>query len=233
MSPTRASSTRNHDGDGLLRGGCAHRAGGARAFTLLETALTLVIIAVGVLAVIDAQRYFTQGNSWSSHAATATFLANEIRELSSRLPRHDPVSGLSIIDDALVGWGPESGEVTAADFDDIDDFDGLSFRFDGTPADGPLILDDDLPGPIDAFGNLIDDLGGDGTFGWIQTVLVDKVDPFDFAQVLPVDYQLPPDGAFAGLGVDAFPLRVTVIVSYQGRYDQAPEEVARVAWIVP
>ena len=116
-----------------------------RAFTLLETALTLVIIAVGVLAVVEAQQYFMQDNRWSSHAASGTFLANEIRELTRPLPRHDPVSGLTIVDGAVIGWGAEAAEVAAEDFDDVDDFDGMSFRFDGTPAgdaDGQPVLDE-------------------------------------------------------------------------------------------
>jgi type II secretory pathway pseudopilin PulG len=222
----------------------ARRTGG---FTLLETALTLVIIAVGVLAVVDAQQYFMQGNRWSSHAASGTFLANEIRELTRSLPRHDPVGGLTLIDGNLVGWGREPGEVQVGDFDDIDDFDGMSFRFDGTPATpgegGPILDDDELPGPIDAFGQVIAGLDamipGDGgkvpatTFGWVQAVFVDKVDPFDYAQVLPPSFEIPPAGNFAGVPVDRFPLRVTVIVSYQGPFDSEPGEVTRVSWIVP
>ena len=50
-----------------------------RAFTLIETSLALVIIAVGVLALIEAQTAFIKTNDWSSHAATANYLANEVR----------------------------------------------------------------------------------------------------------------------------------------------------------
>ena len=221
-----------------------------RGFTLLETAMTLVIIAVGVLAIIESQQYFFSANTWSSHAATGTFLANEIREMTRRYPKHDPVTGLTLLDDGiggttLEGWGHEAGEITVADFDDIDDFDGMSFRFDGTAAqniDGEYIIDDDdLPGPIDAFGLVIDGLdGADGidgqdvaAFGWSQFVTVEKVDPFDYTTVYDNDFSLPPAGTFPGLAVDQFPLRVTVVVEYQGPYDNAPAEVARVSWIVP
>ena len=41
-----------------------------RAFTLLETALAMVIIMVGVVAMIEAQRGFITSNGWSSHEAT-------------------------------------------------------------------------------------------------------------------------------------------------------------------
>jgi len=221
------------------------------AFTLLETAMTLVIIAVGVLAIIESQQYFFQANTWSSHAATGTFLANEIREMSRKYPKHDPVTGLALIDDGggpvLMGWGFENGEITVADFDDIDDFDGMSFRFDGTGAtqdeDGVFVIDDnDLPGPIDAFGLVIDDLdgadggAGDGetpVFGWSQSVVVEKMDPFDYTVVYDNDFFLPPAGTFPGLMVDQFPLRVTVTVDYQGPFDITPQEVSRVSWIVP
>lgn len=218
-----------------------------RAFTLLETAMTLVIIAVGVLAIIESQQYFFKANTWSSHAATGTFLANEVREMTRRYSKHDPVTGLSMINiggaDELVGWGFEAGEITVADFDDIDDFDGMSFRFDGTAAsqneDGVFIIDDnDLPGPIDAFGLVIEnldgaDLDGEPSWGWSQFVTVEKVDPFDYTIVYDPDFSLPPAGTFPGLRVDQFPLRVTVTVEYQGPLDAEPAEVSRVSWIVP
>ncbi|MDX2115443.1 MAG: hypothetical protein SFZ24_07450, partial [Planctomycetota bacterium] len=62
------------------------------AFTLLETALATVIIAVGVLALIEAQAAFSSNNDWSTSSATGTYLANELRERMRVLPRHDPVT---------------------------------------------------------------------------------------------------------------------------------------------
>jgi len=219
---------------------------GRRGFTLLETALTLVIISVGVLAIVESQQYFFQANGWSSHAAAGTFLANEIREMTHGYARHDPVGGLTLVDDGaggteLIGWGPEPGEVTVQDFDDLDDFDGFTFRWDGTGAteqDGVLIIDDDdLPGPIDAFGNVIDGLDGAGgeqaAFGWAQTIFVEKVDPFDYTTTYAPADELPPAGSFDGLDVGDFPLRVTVVVTHQGPFDAEAQEVARVSWIVP
>ena len=216
-------------------------------FTLIETALTTVIIGVGVLALIESQQAFLQSNSWSTHAATATYLANEIREMTRKLPRHDPVTGLSLQNNAqggtvVAGWGPETGEITVDDFDDIDDFDGMTFRTSGTTG----VADGDLPGPIDAFGEVIPEILPDGTVmmdgngvpmplqGWSQVVTVEKVDPFNLATVRDHGYQVaaqPP--GFEGLRVDQFPLRVTVEVRYQGPYDTETRSIAHVVWVVP
>jgi len=210
----------------------------AGGFTLIETSLALVIIGVGVLAFIEAQNSFIKNNAWSSEAATATLLATEIRELSRKLPRHDPVTGLWLQGTGgaavLNGWGPDAGETIVDDFDDIDDFDGVRFGTDG-----------DLPGPINAFGEVVPAMDADGNvvngkdgqplplLGWSQTVLVEKVDPFDFSTVRPDKYREPASGSFPGRKVDEYPLRVTVIVEFQGPNDAAAREVTRVVWVVP
>lgn len=222
--------------------GLRRSAGGASAggFTLIETSLATLIIGIGVVAMVDAQTAFLVSNQWSSHAASATFLANEVRELTRNLPKHDPVNGLFIAEDdegneALFGWGPDAGETTVDDFDDIDDFDGMSFSFVGT--DG--IDDLDLPGPINAYREVIPDLNIEGEeqagamFGWSQVVLVSKVNPYDFAEVMDDNEVQDPDGSFPGRGVDEFPLRVTVEVYYQGVNDIEPSLVTEVTWIVP
>jgi len=217
-----------------------------RGFTLMETALTTVIIGVGVLALIDAQQAFMRTNNWSTQAATATYLANEIREMTRKLPRHDPVTGLYLTGTppgaTLNGWGPEPGEMTARDFDDIDDFDGMVFANDGTAG----VSDQDLPGPIDAFGSVIPEIIASGEVmtdgqgnvqpmqGWTQIVRVQKIDPFDMAQVRADDYTVapvPPD--FLGLRVDQFPLRVSVTVRYQGPFDATASDIVTVSWVVP
>lgn len=213
----------------------ARAAGG---FTLIETSLALVIIGVGVLAFIEAQNSFIRDNAWSSEAATATLLATEIREMTRKLPRHDPVTGLWLQGSGsaavLHGWGPDTGETVVEDFDDIDDFDGVRFGADG-----------DLPGPINAFGQVVPAMDAQGNVimgdddkplplqGWSQTVMVEKVDPFDFSTVRPDKYSEPAAGSFPGRAVDQYPLRVTVIVEYQGPNDAAAREVTRVVWVVP
>ncbi|MBL4697404.1 MAG: prepilin-type N-terminal cleavage/methylation domain-containing protein [Phycisphaerales bacterium] len=223
---------------------------GNGGFTLIETSMATVIIGVGVLAMVDAQSAFIVSNQWSSHAASATFLANEIRELTRNLPKHDPVNGLLLIDDGggnmiVSGWGDEEGEVTVDDFDDIDDFDGVTFSYVGTPG----LDDNDLPGPINSFGEVIPALShqgvemgstdsqsifsGDAMFGWFQTVSVEKIDPFDTSIVHPDDYFEAPNGSFPGRDVDEYPLRVSVSVFYQGANDIQADLVTTVTWIVP
>lgn len=205
----------------------------AGGFTLIETAMALVIIGVGVVAMVDAQTAFMKSNTWSSQAATATFLANEIREMTRHLDRHDPVTGLFLDGATLTGWGPEIGEVTVQDYDDLDDFDGVVFGALG-----------DFPGPINAYGDIIPQINPDGSImnsggmvvpmvGWTQRVEVVKVSPFNTGTPLDPDHVDPPSGDFKGRGVDKFPLLITVIVEYQGPYDDAPEEVTRISWIAP
>jgi len=219
-------------------------------FTLIETSMATVIIGVGVLAMVDAQSAFIVSNQWSSHAASATFLANEIRELTRNLPKHDPVTGLTLIDDGegnmvIAGWGTDGGEVTVDDFDDIDDFDGLTFSFIGTPG----LDDNDLPGPINAFGEVIpalsiegNELGstdnsstfsGEAMNGWYQTISVEKINPFDTSVVRANSFFELPNGSFPGRDVDEYPLRVSVFVFYQGVNDVTANLVTTVTWIVP
>lgn len=227
----------------------SRRRGHARGgFTLIEAALATVIIGVGVVAMVEAQQSFIKSNLWSSHAATGTFLANEVREFTRHLPKHDPVTGLylqsnGVGSSTLIGWGPEAGEVLPSDFDDLDDFDGVSFSFLGTVG----INDGDLPGPINAFGDVIPDILLDGSVavpdpetgdveamaGWIQTVIVQKVSPFDTSTVVADDATEPAFGDFKGRSVDQYPLRVTVEVTYIPPLDATGEVIARVTWIVP
>jgi type II secretory pathway pseudopilin PulG len=208
-------------------------------FTLIETALATVIIGVGVVAIVEAQQSFMRANTWSSQAATAAFLGNEIRELTRKLPRHDPVTGLFIADDGnggnlLVGWGPEGNEAEVSDFDDVDDLDGLEFGVAG-----------DFPGPIDAFGGIVPQTTLDGTVllddegdpvpmaGWSQSVTVEKVKPTDLAVILADNFKDDADPDQPWRDVDDFPLRVTVVVEFQGIYDSEPREITRIVWIVP
>ena len=95
----------------------AMRARSRAGFTLIEAALTTVIIGTGVLAIVAAQQAYHQKNDWAQRTATAQHLANELRELTMPLPMHDPVSG----DNEL---GPGTEEDAVADYDDLDDFAG-------------------------------------------------------------------------------------------------------------
>lgn len=201
-------------------------------FTLLETALTLVIIGVGVLAMVEAQAAFIQSNLWSSHAASGNFLAQEVREFTRNMTRHDPVRGLD--EDNAYAFGTEPGELTTDDLDDLDDLDGMRFGFGGN-----------MDGPISALGEVIPEINLDGTInldadgnpepmnGWAQTITVEKVEPFDSSWGRDDAYErdseedgLPP------LGRESFPLRVTVVVTYTSASGEELE-MARLSWIAP
>jgi prepilin-type N-terminal cleavage/methylation domain-containing protein len=247
LRATRAERPRSQ-GAGMVAyfSGPRCRARARRGFTLIETALTTVIVGVGVLALMEAQQAFLTSNNWSTHSTTATYLANEVREFTRKLPRHDPVTGLyfetSGSTTTLRGWGPETGETQIDDLDDIDDFDGLVFTPDGDtdPSDG------DLPGPIDGFGSVIPEILADGSMlvdgqnnplplrGWSQQVIVDKLDPSNTSVVRDDAYFVPPNPPiFDGIAVDRFPLRVTVNVRFQGPNEAQPNTVATLVWIVP
>jgi len=217
------------------RSAARHKRRRSRAgFTLIETALAVIIIGVGVLAMIDAQNAFTLSNRWSSRAATASYLAGEIRELTRHLPKHDPVTGLELNGGVLTGWGPEPGEVTVFDYNDLDDFDGVRFGDGG-----------DLPGPVSGFGDVIGELAPNGSVlvdengqvvpmrGWSQTVLVEKLDPWDTSIVVPDATSVAADEGVPARGPGQYPLRVTVIIEYREPNALDAEEVTRVSWIVP
>ena len=210
--------------------------GAARGFTLLETSMALVIIGVGVLAFVEAQQSFIKNNGWSSQAATGAYLANEIREFSRRLPRHDPVVGLYLDPDngnALTGWGLEGGESEILDINDVDDLDGIVFGGGG------------FAGPINAIGELVPETDANGTVvvddagqprslaGWTQAVSVEKLDPLNYGTARSDAYVIAASGNDPGTGIDGFPLRVTVVVSYQGPLDSEPTEITRTMWVVP
>lgn len=207
--------------------------------------MAVTIIGVGVLAMVEAQTAFIHANLWSSHAASGAYLGGEIRELMRGLPRHDPASGLS---GDPVAFGPEVGETTVDDFDDIDDFDGVIFGYNGT-MDGPLDAVGRLIPAIDNLGSL--DLAEDGDtmgmIGWSQEVIVEKVEPFDTSISRADDYyRVGPDSddltapigqdgsGLPPLKVDQFPLRVTVVVRYTpNQQDAETSEISRISWIVP
>lgn len=230
-----------------------------RGFTLLEVALTLIIVGVGVLAMVESQTSLVRKNEYSSLSATGTYLANELRERLRRLPRHDPVTGLRATNPdgtgAVVGWGPElysrpspdgagtvaAGELSPGNYNDLDDYDGAAFG--------------DLPGgfegPVDAFGRTITEIRADGSRetetpagaeeprpvslrGWSQRVRVTKVNPFDLSQALPREEG--PARRTPGappLALDRFPLRVTVEALYRGATDAQARVISRVEFVAP
>jgi hypothetical protein len=175
-----------------------HRACG---FTLIEAALTTVIIGTGVLAIVGAQQAYHQKNAWAQRAGTAMLLANEVREMTVPLPIFDPITGQDFI-------GPEPGENTVADYDDLDDFAGV-------PVDG------DYPGtsfdpPVDALRREIVDMPG-----WSQQVTVEGV----LEENIGSDISLAP-GAAGTL------TRLRVDVLYQGPNDANPSIITQLSWVI-
>jgi len=232
----KAQSNGNSAAGRHVRGRAACRARSSSAFTLLETMMALIIIGVGVLAFVDAQASFTRSNNWSSQAATGYLLANEVREFSRRLKRHDPVTGLVLVgsgaSQVLVGWGRETNELTVDDIDDLDDLDGLTFGTGGGFA-----------GPIDAFGHVVPQIAPDGTIqmngtnpvpmqGWSQRITIQKVDLYNFNTVRDHNYQQTATTQLPFIPVDQFPLRVTVAVFYQEPTSTQGVEVTRLTWVV-
>ncbi len=209
-----------------------------RGFTLLEAALATVIISVGVLALIEAQASFARTNDWSSESARASYLASEIRERLRMLPRHDPQTPPEVISGALQNWGPEEGTDRAVpsyvNYDDLDDYDGAVFGSGGTFA-GPIDAAGRVVPATDADGQVLTDEEGNPLplIGWSQEVTVDKVDPLNPSEVLSDSYARAATSSAPALGVDDFPLRVIVTVKYQGPFDAAPKEMAKLAWIQP
>lgn len=241
-------ATRN---PGRVRRISSHR----RAFTLIEASLATVIVGVGVLASIEAHTSFLQKNAWSTNTSTATFLANELREMTRRFPRHDKFTGGLYFEDpeehtGFQGWGPEPDEVlvdpdTLAilgfDFDDLDDFDGALFG----SATTDLPFTQRYDGPIDAFGQIINQTTWTGDLAvddegenfsmteWSQLVRVEKVDFNEYTTALADAAYIEASGDDPEIPVNAFPLRVTVTVLHQGPLDDAATTVAEVSWIAP
>lgn len=174
----------------------------ARGFTLIEAALTTVIVGVGVLAIVAAQQAYHQKNQWSQRVGTGLLLANELRELILTLPPHDPLSGASTL-------GPESGETDIATYDDVDDFAGTVSGGFGTGIT--------FAPPVNALREPISDMTG-----WSQRVEV--------INVLPD--RMDVTAAFAQpLGTTDL-MRITVTTRHQGPGDTQPMTVAQLTWVM-
>lgn len=128
----------------------------SRGFTLIEAALTTVIVGVGVLAIVAAQQAYHRKNDWASRMGTAVLLANEVREMTMTLPMYDPITGKT-------NPGPPSG-ATLAQFNDLADFAGPV-----TSGYGAAWTFDP---PVNALRQTIPDMNG-----WSQQVSVNCVLP--------------------------------------------------------
>lgn len=145
----------------------AQRRSRQQGFTLIEAALTTVIVGTGVLAIVAAQQAYHQKNQWAQRTGTAMLLANEIRELTMPMPMTDPITGTNFI-------GPEPGEANVNDYDDLDDFAGVPDLAGAYPG---LTFDP----PIDAMRRQIPDMPG-----WSQKIEVKSVWESDIASTVPI-----------------------------------------------
>lgn len=172
-------------------------------FTLIEAALTTVIVGTGVLALVGAQQAYQIKNDFAVRANLGQMLANEIRELTAGLPHHDPVTG-----DANLG--PEPGETTLFDWDDLDDFAGA---IDGAGFSSTVSLNP----PVNATGVAIPNLDR-----WTQEIRVSNVATNNISVA---------QGSTLQIGVTDV-MRVTVTIRY--RENNGTQSVMNtMTWIVP
>ncbi len=123
-------------------------------FSLIEALFAIMLVGLAVASLLAANSAFTKANGAGTDLSTAEFLVEQIRELTALLAVIDPET-----EDAV--FGPETGETLTA-YDDLDDFDGVSF----SP-------------PIDAERKSLADLGS-----FSQQITVQNVNASDFEQVV-------------------------------------------------
>ena len=122
-------------------------------FTLIEVLISILLIGLAVASLVAANSAFTKANGAGTDLSTAEFLIEQIRELTMLLPVIDPET-----EDAT--FGPETGE-TLAGYDDLDDFDGITF----SP-------------PIDVDRNVLNNFAA-----FHQVVTVENVNDSNFEQI--------------------------------------------------
>jgi len=89
-------------------------------FTLIEVLIAILLVGLAIASLMASNSAFTKANGAGTDLSTAEFLFEQIRELTALLPVVDPES-------EVWTFGPEGGEGTLADWDDLDDFDNASF----------------------------------------------------------------------------------------------------------
>jgi hypothetical protein len=123
-----------------------------RAFTLIEAAMTTVIIGVGCVAMLRLLGAGTLANNDGAELTTGMNLAGNVRELLTGVHYSDPANPSH--------WGTETGETSASLYNDLDDFDGKSF----SP-------------PIDARRQSL----GSAYSTWAQSVKIETIKPDSLA----------------------------------------------------
>jgi len=122
-------------------------------FSLIEVLIAIILVGLAIVSLVAANSSFTKANAAGTDLSTAEFLVEQIRELTTLLPVIDPNTG-------TFTFGPE--EAILADYDDLDDFDGVSF----SP-------------PISADREVLND-----SAAFSQQITVENVSAADFEQVV-------------------------------------------------
>ena len=97
-------------------------------FTLIDTAMATILVGVGVASLMSAIAASTRVNNEAKRLTTASFLLQEVREMTADLPFEDP--------DEDEIWGPE--EVAPANYDDLIDYLQIEFS-PPVAADGTVL----------------------------------------------------------------------------------------------
>ncbi|MEE9404739.1 MAG: hypothetical protein V3V20_07590 [Algisphaera sp.] len=185
----------------------------SRGFTLIEAALTGVIVGTGVLAMVSAQQAYHIKNNWALRTGTGQLLANEMRELMLTLRPYDPAQfdhvGAESNEGAL-GGGPED-PLNVAEWDDVDDFAG---RLSAAGWSGVVFNP-----PVNGMALPID-----GMDQWSQKVTVEGV----LSENLNIKLG---DTGHEALGI-ANMIRVTCTVRYQREPTDAPSVISTLSWVV-
>ena len=96
------------------------RVGGRAGFSLIEVLVAVILVGIAITALMVANGAFTQVNGAGIDLSTAEFLIEQLRERTAMLRVIDADTGTTT-------FGPETGETTAAAYDDLDDFDDAAF----------------------------------------------------------------------------------------------------------
>jgi len=139
-----------------------------RGFTLIEAAVTTVILGVGFVAMLELFGATTKNLRVADAITSSTMLADHVMEMTQTMPFNDPQSG-------ALTFGPEADETTTAAIDDLDDFRRTGVTT-GAPATQTI-----FDPPVDASRQSLS-----GFIGYRQVVVVEPVNPANLNTVVAV-----------------------------------------------